>query len=245
MQNHNNVNAAITCNQLTAAEFSRLVNQTTSSNNRGNTDDYRNLSVADCTVNEQNLARAEFHNSKLSNVTFTSSDLNNVEFTCCQLENVTFDSCKMEYTDFNFAVMDNVRFVNCQLKGSTFHLVAGNTAMVRCFIGGIEMLGTANMTLNIDSCSGENTHFNGCNDLHITAADSLLHRSEFTDSTLVGTMTNCMLNDSDFRGSDCSALNFDSCPMRDVSSRGAIGFVPSALTESEYDDDDDFDFDFE
>ena len=217
---------AVVRNVLTQEEFIKradLAGECDFQNSsRCNDVNFFNVEIADIVLENKSIRRADFSFSKMKNMIFSGIDFEGSEFNFTELDNVTFRRCKLRLSGFDFAVLRNVHFEHCWMDTSSFDNASGDVFYSLCKVHGIELHHTL-ADLTFKQCSGEAMQANFCLALSINAEDCDFHRAEFVDSTFSGEMNQCVLTDADFEGSDCTALKFQNCKMRELNIAGATG----------------------
>jgi len=219
---------------MTAATFEEKVQHASCGNSRD--DNFRALELKGATVENKDLNGTEFHFSKFTDVVFNAVNLRCAEFFFAEFENVRFVGCSIQRANFCHSKFNNVTFDHCLLDCTEFDMIAGKADFIECSMRRTEFpMASAEMTMT--RCANHGSEFNGCLALKLTASESDFQAAEFNDSKIEGVFTRCVFTNAEFNSCDGSAAVFESCALRSIETKGAVG-----IEVADTDDDDDFDF---
>ena len=224
---------------MSADEFIQktdLINEESRQDNDGN---YQYCELSGISIENKRLCNSSFNFSKLSGIVFTDIDLERAEFNFSELDNVKFVRCKLDSSAFDYASMKKVVFENCMMEGCTFDFADGEAAFSDCKMAFVEFHHSM-ASIAMKNCAGEKIQLSYSPRLTVNAENCDFHGGKFIDSSLCGTMKNCILTDASFNGTDASGASFMECRMRDIELLGSRGVDVTG----ENDDDDDFEMDF-
>lgn len=212
-----------------------------SSQNSGSCDrDFPNTEIKNAEISNKNLASSEFNYCMISDVKFKNVNLSNTEYYFTVFNGVTFERCNITGSSFEFSTMHNVRFVDCILHHSTFDFTSGDVIFENCLAEKVKFP-CADQHITMNKCNACYSEFNGCSQLQINFSKCDLTNSEFNDSSICGSVKECIFTDAEFKGSDLEGVSFEACRMRDITSNGSNGLrLHDPVDTSDIDDADFF-----
>jgi fluoroquinolone resistance protein len=186
--------------------------------------------IEDCVWQDEDLSGRSFAGEEMTGVTLRSCRLIGTSFRGAELRDARFEHCigfaadEEGCTDFSYANLREAQFAHCDFTAAEFaNISAYGMALEHCQLGGVSFTG-ADFRLPIGEAS-ELTGFSmrHCNFAYGDFSNTFLKGSELTDNRMIEViLTNSVLEDVVFTGSDLSNAQGEGLSLQGADLRGAL-----------------------